>query len=159
MKIIVTEKQFDELIEKWSDKYKRSINCNNPKGFSQRAHCQGRKKHLKESKLVNGYDLEKIKKGLKILSQISETFGESIPLKFKLYGYEVKGVGGMKTMILYIDVDSKDGVYDTMSKVWYEIGQQLLEIFQMMGIRNERIMYPLYDFKFNKRPLYNIETV
>jgi len=33
-----------ELEEKWSDKYKRSIDCNNPKGFSQRAHCQGRKK-------------------------------------------------------------------------------------------------------------------
>ncbi len=30
--------------EKWSQKYKRSINCNNPKGFSQRAHCQGKKK-------------------------------------------------------------------------------------------------------------------
>jgi|694.fasta_scaffold01844_25 hypothetical protein len=30
--------------EKWSTKYKRSINCNNPRGFSQRAHCQGRKK-------------------------------------------------------------------------------------------------------------------
>lgn len=34
----------EELNEKWSDKYKRSINCNNPKGFSQRAHCQGRNK-------------------------------------------------------------------------------------------------------------------
>jgi len=33
--------------EKWSAKYKRSINCNNPKGFSQRAHCQGRKKKTK----------------------------------------------------------------------------------------------------------------
>ena len=31
--------------EKWSQKYKRSIDCNNPKGFSQRAHCQGRKKN------------------------------------------------------------------------------------------------------------------
>jgi len=31
--------------EAWSEKYKRSINCNNPKGFSQRAHCQGRKKN------------------------------------------------------------------------------------------------------------------
>ncbi len=30
--------------EKWSKKYKDSIDCNNPKGFSQRAHCQGRKK-------------------------------------------------------------------------------------------------------------------
>ena len=34
-----------ELEEKWSEKYKRSINCNNPKGFSQRAHCAGRKKN------------------------------------------------------------------------------------------------------------------
>jgi len=32
------------VTEKWSEKYKRSINCSNPQGFSQRAHCQGRKK-------------------------------------------------------------------------------------------------------------------
>jgi hypothetical protein len=38
-----------EMKEKWSEKYKKSIDCNNPKGFSQRAHCQGRKKKLKES--------------------------------------------------------------------------------------------------------------
>jgi hypothetical protein len=31
--------------KKWSKKYKSSIDCNNPKGFSQRAHCQGRKKN------------------------------------------------------------------------------------------------------------------
>jgi hypothetical protein len=34
----------EQVDEKWSEKYKRSINCSNPKGFSQRAHCQGRKK-------------------------------------------------------------------------------------------------------------------
>jgi len=34
----------------WSDKYKRSIDCENPKGFSQRAYCQGRKKKLREFK-------------------------------------------------------------------------------------------------------------
>jgi hypothetical protein len=28
----------------WSKKYKRSIDCSNPKGFSQKAHCAGRKK-------------------------------------------------------------------------------------------------------------------
>lgn len=39
--------------ESWSDKYKRSIDCNNPKGFSQRAHCQGRKKRMKEDAPVN----------------------------------------------------------------------------------------------------------
>ena len=30
--------------EKWSNKYNKSINCSNPKGFSQKAHCAGRKK-------------------------------------------------------------------------------------------------------------------
>lgn len=30
--------------KKWSKKYKKSINCANPKGFSQKAHCAGRKK-------------------------------------------------------------------------------------------------------------------
>jgi len=32
------------VAEKWSQKYKRSINCDRPRGFSQRAHCAGRKK-------------------------------------------------------------------------------------------------------------------
>jgi hypothetical protein len=35
--------------KKWSKKYKRSIDCNNPKGFSQKAHCAGKRK--KESKM------------------------------------------------------------------------------------------------------------
>lgn len=39
------KEEIDVLKEKWSAKYKRSINCNNPRGFSQRAHCQGRKKN------------------------------------------------------------------------------------------------------------------
>ena len=32
----------------WSDKYKKSIDCNNPKGFSQKAHCAGRRKKAKK---------------------------------------------------------------------------------------------------------------
>lgn len=39
------KEEIESLKEKWSTKYKRSINCNNPRGFSQRAHCTGRKKH------------------------------------------------------------------------------------------------------------------
>jgi hypothetical protein len=30
--------------KKWSMKYKKSINCNNPKGFSQKQHCKYWKK-------------------------------------------------------------------------------------------------------------------
>ena len=32
------------ITEEWSKQYKDSINCSNPKGFSQKAHCAGRKK-------------------------------------------------------------------------------------------------------------------
>lgn len=42
--ITIELKRKKPVNEKWSKKYKSSINCNNPKGFSQRAHCQGRKK-------------------------------------------------------------------------------------------------------------------
>lgn len=42
--ITIELKRKEKVNEKWSKKYKSSINCNNPKGFSQRAHCQGRKK-------------------------------------------------------------------------------------------------------------------
>ena len=38
-------KSKDFLNDEWSQKYKRSINCASPKGFSQRAHCAGRKKN------------------------------------------------------------------------------------------------------------------
>jgi len=45
------ENTIDEV---WSKKYKKSINCSNPKGFSQKAHCAGRKarqagKHTKSN--------------------------------------------------------------------------------------------------------------
>jgi hypothetical protein len=40
----------EDVSEKWSQKYKDSIDCNNPKGFSQKAHCQGKlKRDTKES--------------------------------------------------------------------------------------------------------------
>ena len=46
----------------WSDKYKKSIDCNNPKGFSQRAHCQGKKK-MNEEGLRDWFGKSKSKDG------------------------------------------------------------------------------------------------
>ena len=37
----------ESLNEKWTKKYKKSINCSNPKGFSQKAHCAARKRRKK----------------------------------------------------------------------------------------------------------------
>jgi len=50
-----------EMKEKWSKKYKDSINCSNPKGFSQRAHCAGKTKKMEtkeatSSASVGAYD-------------------------------------------------------------------------------------------------------
>ena len=42
--------------EEWSDKYKKSIDCDNPKGFSQKAHCQGKKKMNEETCPICGCD-------------------------------------------------------------------------------------------------------
>lgn len=39
------------LNEKWSSKYKKTINCKNPRGFSQKAHCNSKIK--KENKMKN----------------------------------------------------------------------------------------------------------
>ena len=53
-------KSKDFLNDEWSQKYKRSINCASPKGFSQRAHCAGRNKnesidaHIGEQQAAEG---------------------------------------------------------------------------------------------------------
>ena len=40
-----------KIKRKWSIKYKKSINCNRPKGFSQKQHCKyGRKTYKNKSK-------------------------------------------------------------------------------------------------------------
>lgn len=47
-KLIETAEKFlaeARVEEKWTKKYKDSINCSNPKGFSQKAHCAGKKKN------------------------------------------------------------------------------------------------------------------
>jgi hypothetical protein len=63
--------------EKWSAKYKRSINCNNPKGFSQRAHCQGRKKTNKES-------VDEVRR---------DKLGKDVNARFRDAGYKKVGSG------------------------------------------------------------------
>ena len=43
--------------EKWSKKYKKSIDCSNPKGFSQKAHCAGKKKRQEKLDTMCGLPL------------------------------------------------------------------------------------------------------
>ena len=83
-----TVKISDVVTEKWSAKYKRSIDCNNPKGFSQRAHCAGRKKKKTESFsnlelaiLEGGHDLVEWRADMKnksVREQAAEYLGKSL---------------------------------------------------------------------------------
>ena len=61
----------------WSKKYKKSIDCNNPKGFSQKAHCAGRKKQ--ENKM-----------SLKLEELVGKPMQGDVK-KFKLYVKNPKG--------------------------------------------------------------------
>lgn len=49
-KIFESEIENSSIKEKWTNKYKKSINCSNPKGFSQKAHCAARKKRQRGEK-------------------------------------------------------------------------------------------------------------
>jgi hypothetical protein len=92
------------ITESWSEKYKSSINCDSPKGFSQRAHCQGRKKN---ESLEETYDGDEFYEAYGELwynedHQLDEAEyqGRSVPLgkpmrgdvkKFKVYVKNSKG--------------------------------------------------------------------
>jgi hypothetical protein len=39
------------VTEEWSQKYKKSINCSHPRGFSQRAHCAGKRKQNESAEM------------------------------------------------------------------------------------------------------------
>ena len=152
----------EEVTEKWSEKYKKSINCSDPKGFSQRAHCQGKKKNLKESENLdkdlenNGFDIDGIKVALNAMSQLSETYGEGIPLDFSLHDYYLKQNEAARRPILqlFIDVDKKDGKEYKLTQMYrHEISVELLGVLEMFGLYNEERMKPYYNFHFNKRNL------
>ena len=59
-------------ISKWTKKYKNSIDCNNPKGFSQRAHCQGKKKKRKKVSMEYLNRLAELAETLEIKGQYKE---------------------------------------------------------------------------------------
>ena len=44
----------EAMTEAWSQKQRRGVNCNDPKGFSQRAHCAGRKARQAGKKTKSG---------------------------------------------------------------------------------------------------------
>jgi GNAT superfamily N-acetyltransferase len=113
MKIFeITKKEL--LDEKWSEKYKKSIDCNNPKGFSQKAHCKGRLKEEDEygmsgvkqlqNKLLDKY------KGLKTLFLYASKGVLSVDMIEVNPNERNKGVGSnvMNDIIEYADANNME---------------------------------------------------
>jgi hypothetical protein len=65
----------------WSKDYKKSIDCSNPKGFSQKAHCAGRKsrqggKQTKSKSVNETMKLSELKEAIRSVSR--KKFHESL---------------------------------------------------------------------------------
>jgi hypothetical protein len=95
----------------WSDKYKRSIDCNNPKGFSQKAHCAGRKirkENMKLSELKNTIRDLIQERSINAISKLQQKNIEDVQRTLDLYK-KVKSKGDAKQIKKYIDVLKKLG--------------------------------------------------
>ena len=70
-------KEEEDMEEDWSQKYKSSIDCDNPKGFSQKAHCAGKKKNESVNEdLRNWFDPNHPKGGWKRVNSKGEVVGD-----------------------------------------------------------------------------------
>jgi hypothetical protein len=97
-----------KMKEEWSQKYKNSINCSHPKGFSQKAHCAGKKKQNEST------DMEMVCEDCGMCqthgNHSHDTLGEAC-----WTGYEKKG---MKTMFgkKYPNCVKKESIEEYIAK-------------------------------------------
>jgi hypothetical protein len=61
-----------ERESKWTKKYKDSIDCSRPMGFSQKAHCQGKKKKKMKKSQVILNELNRVANGLEDMKLLKE---------------------------------------------------------------------------------------
>lgn len=83
--------------EVWSKKYKKSIDCSNPKGFSQKAHCDARKKRqrgetTKSKPVTENYVLKSLENNYPIELQLFDK-GTHLELDKILVPSGMRGVG------------------------------------------------------------------
>jgi len=104
--------------EDWSAKYKRSIDCNNPKGFSQKAHCQGRKKNESLNEIT-----------LATIGKKSDNFKEFVKEFYKEYKDFPKDKDTIKWLSgIYTDI--KDEYKELLPNVKFEIQENSLSDFE-----------------------------
>ena len=114
MKIFeITKKEL--LDEKWSEKYKKSIDCNNPKGFSQKAHCKGRLKEEDENLSGNNGISIRFGRSAKFDGYTKQNVivsynGEDITGQLPKTNQEDEDLGNYKSGYLYLILPDNDNV-------------------------------------------------
>ena len=96
----------------WSNKYKKSINCNNPKGFSQKAHCAGKKKRneniMKLSEFKEAVRNVIRERSINAISKLQQKNIDDIQKALEVYK-KVKAKGDDKQVKKYVAVLKKLG--------------------------------------------------
>jgi hypothetical protein len=128
-----------KLVEKWSKKYKQNIDCNNPKGFSQKQYCKRQRR---------GGQYKKLKE---IVNSQLFTIAES------LYDYDERmTVGGMDKYTAYNHSPNYSpltvadyGVIDEAKTVNTELGK--FEIEDKLAPEKSDLFVSHWEFKPNQK--------
>jgi hypothetical protein len=105
----------------WSTKYKKSIDCNNPKGFSQRAHCQGKEKResLEEKNDTEAiFELPTIKKAIEF-----GRWAKKVHKSVEEYGYYFERGKIMVSLTgVMKDKNKRKEIEDKLNTLWDKAG-------------------------------------
>lgn len=112
----------ESIEEEWSKKYKDSINCSDPKGFSQKAHCAGKNEDIEVAEGHGRYYCStdkkwKTRKGPK-QTRASESLDESLDKQFDIIEEMVNSLAeehGVDADVIWEDFESVDDneLYET----------------------------------------------
>lgn len=126
----------EKLDEAWTKKYKKSINCSSPKGFSQKAHCAGRKARQSgqetSSSSVNEDDTfgrhllrrGKYNAALKalvgVLDRKQEPRNHSVEYYAARIAKSYEGVDAKELANMYNDLVNESGSLDENLRQWFK---------------------------------------
>jgi hypothetical protein len=145
------KKEEEEITEKWTEKYKKSINCSNTKGFSQRDHCQGKKKNLKESKKNDLFNEEIKNITSRLIDFVTHEIKNILEENDIIINYELnihKNFNIKNSNVIYVTLDivNTDGDSIALSEDdELDIIDVLFDYLKYMGIDN----YDLHDYSFD----------
>ena len=135
--------------EDWSEKYKSSIDCNNPKGFSQKAHCAGKKKNenMNIEERLNLF-LEK-----NCPTDAGKWAASKAAAKSKFSVYPSAYANGWAAK----NYKSKGGGWKTCNEnvISEAAGREAKEIAKLTGTRDSIVQKFIDDFNLNAKNLFN----